>query len=122
MITFDAGNRLWVADTTNNRVLMFNPPFTNGMNADLVVGQSDFNTQSYGASMNRLRQPQGISFDPSGNLWVADSGNNRVLRYSPPFSDGMGSDLSIGGYSMPPTQKSLNSPSDVKAYPASPIF
>ncbi len=30
----------------------------------------------------------GVDFDSSGNLWVADSGNNRVLRF--PVSDGRG--------------------------------
>jgi NHL repeat-containing protein len=32
-----------------------------------------------------LNQPSGIAFDHSGNLWVGDSGNNRILRYSVSF-------------------------------------
>ena len=28
----------------------------------------------------------GLAVDDSGNLWVADSGNGRVLRFPAPFS------------------------------------
>ena len=37
-----------------------------------------------------------MTADSSGNLWVVDSGSNRVLEYVPPFSDGMAATLAIG--------------------------
>ncbi len=38
-----------------------------------------------------LNQPQGLALDPSGNLWVADAGNSRVLRFPQPFNQPSGS-------------------------------
>lgn len=40
--------------------------------------------------------PQALAFDWSGNLWVADRYNNRVLAFVPPFSNGMGSSTVLG--------------------------
>ena len=38
----------------------------------------------------------GLAFDSSGNLWVSDNSNNRVLEFRPPFSMGMNASLVIG--------------------------
>ena len=84
-ITFDSGN-LWVDDSLDGRVLAFAPPFTDGENASVVIGRPDF--ASGGAlsitptTQSGLRFPQGIAFDQSGNLWVADSHNNRVVEFA----------------------------------------
>ena len=95
-IAFDAHGNLWVADTSNNRVIEFIPPFTSGMNASYVIGQTGFYNQNPATSQNGLWNPTGVVFDKQGNLWVADPSNNRVLRYSHPFTDGMPADLVIG--------------------------
>lgn len=63
-------------------VLEYTSPFSTGMSASLVIGQSSFTTGEPAASANGLGEPRGAAFDPSGNLWVADSVNNRVLEYS----------------------------------------
>ncbi|MFZ3213647.1 MAG: hypothetical protein WA188_19250 [Terriglobales bacterium] len=34
--------------------------------------------------------------DSAGNLWVGDSGNNRVLQFMPPFANGMSATLVLG--------------------------
>ncbi len=71
----------------------------NGAPADLVIGQSDFfsagcnqnRTDAAGnplAAANTLCLPQGVAVDPSGNLYIADSNNFRVLGYAAPFSSG----------------------------------
>jgi hypothetical protein len=38
----DAAGNLYVADAFNNRVLEYNAPLSNGMAANLVIGQPDF--------------------------------------------------------------------------------
>jgi sugar lactone lactonase YvrE len=92
----DSAGRLWVGDAGNNRVLRFSPPFSTGMSADRVLGQALFTTNGAAAGAAALNNPLGVTFDGSGNLWVADSVNNRALRYAPPFTDGMSATLVLG--------------------------
>ncbi len=78
---------LYVADSGNHRVVRFPDPFNNPsrVEPDLVYGQADFNVQTPNGSgnvRNSLRNPLGVTVDRTGNLWVADTGNNRVLRYA----------------------------------------
>lgn len=77
---------LFVADTGNNRVVRFAAPFANPSNVtpDAVYGQPTFNTRGVnagGLSGTSMSEPAGVACDSQGNLWVADSGNNRVLQF-----------------------------------------
>ncbi len=91
-ITIDNAGNLYVADTGNNRILIFVPTidenyfpiFTNGMAAEVVVGQTDFgsNAAADPPTANSLNHPQGVALDSRQNLVVADTGNNRVLIFS----------------------------------------
>ncbi|MBV8845115.1 MAG: hypothetical protein JO307_20095 [Bryobacterales bacterium] len=104
---------VYVADTGNNRVLAWknSAALANGAAADLVIGQRDFySTLPQGPSQagstlsSGLFAPVGVAVDSSGNLYVIDAGNNRVLRYPTPLSQTGGLlpvDLAIG-------QKSVN--------------
>jgi len=98
-IAFDSSGNLWVADQYNHRVLKYASPFSNGMNATLVLGQADFGSNTYNRggdpAANTLYRPSGIAFY-SGNLWVADQYNNRVLKYAPSFSNGKDAALVLG--------------------------
>jgi hypothetical protein len=87
-VSGDANGRLWVADTFNSRVLWFDNAAAkaNGGNADGVLGQPNFTSftaNNGGLSAQSLNEPYLLFYDPSigGVLWVADGGNNRVLRY-----------------------------------------
>ena len=75
-------HHLYVADTSNNRVLGWNnaASFANDQPADLVIGSGDFQTTGGFSS------PQGVGVDGHGNLYVADTNNNRVLEYGAPFA------------------------------------
>jgi len=79
-----ATNAVAVADKDNNRVLIWNSrPDSSGQPADLVLGQSDFNSNSYGTSQSALHVPRGVAYDPNtGYLYVADTNNNRVLVWT----------------------------------------
>ncbi|MFN7925353.1 MAG: hypothetical protein U0Q16_34965 [Bryobacteraceae bacterium] len=92
-VAVDTANGIaWVADTGNNRVLGWKGPgaFENGAFADFVVGQRDMLTtvpQGPGVSNfnSGLNAPTGVAVDSQGNLYVADAGNNRIIRYPRPF-------------------------------------
>jgi len=80
----DAGGRLWVADYGNNRVLRFDLASLIGPtnpSADRVFGQPDFTTVTTGTTSQKMSGPFALTVDGSGILWVADSANNRVLRF-----------------------------------------
>lgn len=75
-------NKLYVSDNKNNRVLRFAyPPDSNRPAAEAVFGQADFTSNSSGNGANRMNAPQSLAVDDLGNLWVADSENNRILRF-----------------------------------------
>jgi sugar lactone lactonase YvrE len=96
----DGAENLWVADTFNNRVLRFPPPYTGG--ADLVLGQADFSTNAINRGGSPAADgfyfPRGIAFDINGYLYVADLYNNRVLQFEPPFDNG---EAAVGVFGQP---------------------
>jgi uncharacterized protein (TIGR03437 family) len=90
--------RLYVADTLNNRVLGFRDlhSLAAGGKADIVIGQLDFyrNAPNYASpSLTAvaptdltLYRPVAVAVDKNGDLYVADTGNGRVLRFPQPFN------------------------------------
>ncbi|MBX3000339.1 MAG: NHL repeat-containing protein [Caldilineaceae bacterium] len=89
-LALDAGNRLYVADTGNNRVLVFDQLNPDGV-ADSVIGQPDFvsNTANNGGiSAASLHAPRGMVVDDGYlDLYIADTGNNRALQYNQPLTN-----------------------------------
>jgi uncharacterized protein (TIGR03437 family) len=81
---------LYVADTYNNRILAWknatSSALTNQQAPDLIIGQPNAAT-TLAATNGGLYYPTGLLADPQGNLFVVDSGNNRVLRYPRPFAN-----------------------------------
>ena len=119
------GERLWVGDTGNRRVLMWNGlPQANGQPADLVLGQKDFlvRDENGGGDPNAssMRWPHSIAFW-AGRLCITDAGNNRVMVWNElPTENDQPCDVIIGqqdieavdhnqrGYF--PNERSLNMP------------
>ena len=81
-VALDGSGDLYVADSVNNRVLFYPSGSTT---ATRVYGQlGSFTTNSAnngGISANSLDSPFGVTVDGIGNLYIADSLNNRVLFY-----------------------------------------
>jgi len=91
------GKRLIVADTYNNRVLIWHTiPTQNYTPADLVLGQKDMIENIAGTAPDKLRWPTGVTTD--GNiLAVADGYNNRVLIWKKfPTENGQPADVVVG--------------------------
>ncbi len=82
------GQRVIIADAWNHRVLIWNSfPTANGQPADVVLGQPDVesnlpNYKGIGAEPDArtLNWPYGVHSD-GRQLWVADTGNRRVLYF-----------------------------------------
>ena len=67
-VRVDSNGIVYVADSLNNRVLMFEPPLSNGTYADRLLGSG-------------LVRPRGLEIDPNGGLWVNDTGNYRFVYF-----------------------------------------
>ena len=93
------GTKLAVADTDNNRILIWNNlPTSIDQPADVVVGQADFthNTTAVPPTAKSLRGPQGVWLQ-NGKMYIADTQDNRVLIYnSIPTSNGASADIVLG--------------------------
>lgn len=84
--------RLFVLDSGNNRVMVFDihpDRISNFADANVVIGQPDFKTKARGVTRNQLNlrtqfggRPNGITLDPDRqHLYVSDSENNRIMVF-----------------------------------------
>lgn len=114
-VTLDSSGNLWVADGGNNRVLRF--PYSGGSishTADLVLGQTNFTTGgdwSAGTGLDEFHYPSAVRVDVDGKVYVADAGNNRILTFTAPFSNGMAGTVFGTGLNSPQTVELENNTS-----------
>lgn len=100
-VTISADNRLVVADTGNNRVLIWNTLPTGNVPADVVVGQPNFtsfraNQMLAAPTASTLSSPTSAII-VNGYLIVVDQGNNRVLIWnSVPSAVSTPADVELG--------------------------
>src|ERR1700674_2204875 len=96
---------MFIADNQNNRVLGFGAPFSTHEATSVVLGQANFtsyvsNIES--ADQTHVTVPNAIAFDAkTNNLFVIDSGSNRVVEFvnagsGTNFVDGMDASVVLG--------------------------
>ena len=97
-VAVDSSGNVWVVDIANDRILEYTAPVTDGEAASIVLGQPDFVSNSPGLTASTLDNPFAIAIDSSGNVWVSDSQNNRVLEYvkGAGFTDGESASIVLG--------------------------
>ncbi|MBC7871452.1 MAG: NHL repeat-containing protein [Chitinophagaceae bacterium] len=88
-ISADASGGVYIADTSNNRILYF--ANDGDTTADAVYGQSgSFTTNAVNndgtgnegtPNAGNLNLPQGVFIEQSGRLYISDTGNNRILVF-----------------------------------------
>lgn len=76
MIADNSGN-LYFADTNNYKIKKITPSGLVSTVAGSTPGDSDGN-----AATAKFFQPQGLAIDASGNIYVADTGNNKIKKIS----------------------------------------
>ncbi len=96
------GEGMAVADAWNHRVLIWHrAPRSSHQAPDVVLGQADFNANQINRGQDRpdahtLYWPYGVHWDGQ-HLWVADTGNRRVLRFNGlPTEQGAPAQLVLG--------------------------
>jgi len=76
-IAVDSAGHIWIADTGNNRIEEF---LSTGAFNNQMIGTYGC---CYSAPNTEFNAPQGLAFDSSGDLYIADANNNRIQVYKP---------------------------------------
>lgn len=79
-VALNAAGDVFVADSGHNRVLELAPSSTPTLGAGIqgVMGEVTWTvTQTFGSGLN---DPEGVAVDSSGDVFIADTGNNRVVE------------------------------------------
>jgi sugar lactone lactonase YvrE len=72
--TIDSEGRLYVTDPEGYRILIFDR-----------TGNYLGRFGQFGSEVDRFGLPNGIAIDSQNNLYIADAGNNRIVRYEALF-------------------------------------
>ena len=91
------GSRIAVADTGNNRLLLWDAfPTENGQPADHVIGQADMTSGGVGAGSTGFNTPLDVVFE-GNRFYVPDVFNHRIMLFTGwPTSNGLEADAVIG--------------------------
>ena len=109
-LAHDGASSLYVADSGNHRISVFNtagPSFTRAFGADVAEpnggaafevcpAQGACRAGDLGGGAGQLRFPDGIALDGTGSLYIADLGNQRISVFGtagPTFTRAFGRDV-----------------------------
>ncbi len=78
-LCFDRDGSVLIADTENHRVLRYDPKKET---TALVAGTGKKGTSGLDGPPEKVElfQPHGVQISPSGNIFITDSSNNRILK------------------------------------------
>jgi uncharacterized protein (TIGR03437 family) len=80
-LAFDSDGNLYIADTGNHAIRMVTP---SGIITTIAgTGERGFSGDGGDPASARLDSPRGVAIGPSGQIYIADTGNGRVRRIVP---------------------------------------
>jgi hypothetical protein len=84
-VVVSASGTMYIADSANSEIRKVVAPTT--PNADVIsryagTGVAGFSGDNGPASQAKLNDPSGVALDGSGDLFIADTGNNRIREVS----------------------------------------
>jgi sugar lactone lactonase YvrE len=106
MVALDKQGALYIADRNNNRILYYAPSISlrgNDPSAVRVYGQKGYTTRHSSTTDSTFNGPGAVAVDNTGNVFVLDIFNQRVLKFTtslhvtghPPMSIARGSAFEI---------------------------
>src|SRR5208337_2263721 len=107
-VAVDASGNLYIADTDNNRIRKISP---NGIITTVAGnGIAGFGGDHGPASQAQLNHPEGVAVDASGNLYIADTDNDRIREVRNGVIVTIAGDAGFSGDGGPASQAQLNHP------------
>ena len=116
-VFIDANGYLYVLEYDNNRVQKF-PPGSNSLTNGVTIAGGN----GRGSAANQFSYPAGLYVDASGNLFVADAGNNRVQKFPPGSTSATNGITAAGGNGTGSAANQLIGPSGVYGDAAGNIY
>lgn len=113
-VTFDSAGNLYIADTDNNRIRKVTP--AGAISTVAGTGAAGWSGDGGPGTQAQLNHPQGLTSDPDGNVYIADTGNNRIRKLLPSgtiLTIAGNGNASYYGDGLPALQASLHSPHQI---------
>ncbi len=80
-MTFDVAGNLYIADAANNRVRKIAP--AGAISTVAGTGVAGYSGDGGPGTQAELNSPEGLTADADGNVYISDSGNNRIRKLLP---------------------------------------
>jgi uncharacterized protein (TIGR03437 family) len=127
-VAFDAAGNLYIADISGRIRKVTNGTISTIAGSPGSGAPGSFGGDGGPATSAQLSQPRGIALDSSGNIYVADSANNRIRKIANGLINtiaGSGSTSGLGGFggdNGPATSALLGAPSSVAVGPDGTLY
>jgi sugar lactone lactonase YvrE len=120
-VAVDRSGNLFIADRQNNRIRMVS---SNGVITTVTGSAPGYSGDGGPAASAQISDPRGVGVDTAGNVFIADSGNNRIrmMNAAGIITTIAGGTPGFGGDGGPATSAQLGLPVDVAIDGAGNIF